>query len=81
MYMNYRQMVEKKANTAPKRIIFYRGEYNHVRFLRTPQSLIVQQMVSLRVSLNRYLTSNCPRFKVSSHLWIMSTYAHKFKYL
>lgn len=25
MYMRYRQNVEKKANAAPKRIIFYRG--------------------------------------------------------
>lgn len=26
MYMTYRRMVEKKANPAPKRIIFYRGK-------------------------------------------------------
>lgn len=35
MYMQYRQMVEKKPNPAPKRIIFYRGK-RHINVLHAP---------------------------------------------
>jgi eukaryotic translation initiation factor 2C len=43
MYMRYREMAEKKAagNTAPKRIIFYRGRIRSSLLLASPLTLPV----------------------------------------
>jgi hypothetical protein len=51
--MGYRRGVEKK-DPAPKRIIFYRGEYTAFNYSRDAVLIVIQQMVFPKASSQKF---------------------------